>query len=815
MEIQTKTDAERDSAKREALRAQDAGDRHPLEVVEPRIPPVRGLAPLHNARGQMFSALDIKRWLRLNRIVYKADKVDLLLHGAQPAYIEEVLDYSAFLDMRASLRTDASTPPPTPETLRAQGWFDVFLNMGAAAATEFDAWLDACKQADLPIRVQIQAPFAGDFDADTFLDKLTAHGVVLLNVALYDPFHAPGSCLGSGQEAATVAIMAALAEGAESRGMESNILGVPFCQIPRESWLRTVNSPQFFADHSQYEQRAYDLAKRLYPRRKYVATKVLQIYLGRYTSFRNPIDEAIIRYLMYKRPALFARALGWHKISRHLSLWPWAARPATQEKALAAAEKKRRQQEKQWRKSTTSECVKCSMRLLCDRATPEFRTILPGLKVKAQDGDLYYSPLHWSTKQPKYYDAVDRDRRAFSEGHLALAHDALSLVNNTKPYHEVDSFDYFVEDAYSEQMPGGVRWFGVANTEKISSPLTCMQPPFTVAATFGGGIAEYIGFSFGRHCKLVCPMEAYAHKLVLHVATDGHYVLLRDGKPVRPVEFAGAHYAPLRLGGYLEPCISVWNIDHTLVTQTVQIWKGDAAGQDDLSRIKYTVLLVSTRYARRLQAVLQNIAHQTDVSLREIEVVIGYVPGLDATDDLIDSMSQVYPELRIVRSPFPKENTNSKGFLLNESARMAQGEWVLIIDSDILLPPRWMAALDAVPEDVHFAAPDGRKMLSPETTAKVLLGEVQPWTEWENLLETAGEFRLREAWGVPIGFCQCVRRSCLEKVKYNEYDHFEGADWQFGVDMRNQFGKEQRLSGLPVLHLDHGGSQWYGTQKHL
>ncbi|MCL4218885.1 MAG: hypothetical protein KJ052_18030, partial [Candidatus Hydrogenedentes bacterium] len=78
METQTKTDAERDSAKREALRAQDTGGRHPLEVVEPRIPPVRGLAPLHNAGGQMFSALDIKRWLRLNRIVYKAGKVELI-----------------------------------------------------------------------------------------------------------------------------------------------------------------------------------------------------------------------------------------------------------------------------------------------------------------------------------------------------------------------------------------------------------------------------------------------------------------------------------------------------------------------------------------------------------------------------------------------------------------------------------------------------------------------------------------------------------------------------------------------------------------
>ena len=68
---------------------------------------------------------------------------------------------------------------------------------------------------------------------------------------------------------------------------------------------------------------------------------------------------------------------------------------------------------------------------------------------------------------------------------------------------------------------------------------------------------------------------------------------------------------------------------------------------------------------------------------------------------------------------------------------------------------------------------------------------------------------------MPIGFCQCVRTKCMESVKYNEYEHFEGADWRFGVDIREQFSKELRLEGKPVLHLDHGGSQWYGTQKHF
>ena len=60
-----------------------------------------------------------------------------------------------------------------------------------------------------------------------------------------------------------------------------------------------------------------------------------------------------------------------------------------------------------------------------------------------------------------------------------------------------------------------------------------------------------------------------------------------------------------------------------------------------------------------------------------------------------------------------------------------------------------------------------------------------------------------------------MRTECLEEIPYEELDHFEGADWRFGVAVRQKYGREKRLSGIPVMHLDHGGSQWYGTKKHM
>jgi hypothetical protein len=225
------------------------------------------------------------------------------------------------------------------------------------------------------------------------------------------------------------------------------------------------------------------------------------------------------------------------------------------------------------------------------------------------------------------------------------------------------------------------------------------------------------------------------------------------------------------------------------------------------------VVIVSTRYARRLQAVLQSLAHQVNFGLDKLEVIVAYVPGLDPTDDLIDGMQMTYPNLRIHRSPFPEPYANSKGFMINETVKMAQGEWTVLVDSDMVLPPNLFERIEEVEAGCHFIATDGRKMLTPETTAKILVGEVQPWRDWDSLMRDPGEFRQREAHGVPVGFFQCVRAFCWEKVRYEELDHFEGSDMRFGLRIIDTFGSPTRLEGVALLHLDHGGSQWYGTQK--
>ncbi|HEO70185.1 MAG TPA: glycosyltransferase, partial [Candidatus Hydrogenedentes bacterium] len=277
--------------------------------------------------------------------------------------------------------------------------------------------------------------------------------------------------------------------------------------------------------------------------------------------------------------------------------------------------------------------------------------------------------------------------------------------------------------------------------------------------------------------------------------------------------FAGSGPVPLRLPDRVTPKLSLWDIDGSIVTQLVRIWEdqGEAGGLD---RIKYSVIVVCSRYARRLEAALQAIAHQRDFDLSLLEVIIAYVPGIDAVDDVIESMQLAHPDLRILRSTFSKKKMRAKGFLINESLKLASGEWIVLMDADAVVAPDMFARVDGLEKSAHFIVPDGRKMLSPEVTARILLGEIKPWEQWDELLKGPGEYRRREAGGIPIGFCQLVRAECIDAAKYAEMNHFEYSDMWFSMTIREKFGAETWLTGAPVAHLDHGGSQWYGTESH-
>ncbi len=780
-----------------------------LRVVERRIPPSRGLIAVHNRVGRVFAPVDLNRWLRLQRHMFKADKADVLANGEAIDLLEHLLPAAAALDLRLSLRTDASGPVAHLRALAAAGLFDVFLCPTDNDVKQLTSWLTACRDLDLPIRLQLQAPFSPQMNIADTTEFLARHGVVRVNLALADHFSSDPDSPEPVVSTESLATMQALAAGLEARGVEANLFHIPYCLLEKTNWSRAQGTRQLAMDHAHYLTDAQRLCAKLFDRGPVVASMILRILLSNATLRRQPADNVLLPGLLHRQYAyLFARIF--RRLTIHLRILKSAPAPKT----ATTHELLPREPNSSAKETANPECEACALKRVCDRDTPELRRHLPGAKLHAVPGEHVVSPLHFAALQPKYYDALDRARLDVEDRRGDLTAEALAFITNRPPDLLVGPQDYSVEGAYFDRMESGLKWWSLSNIERLSTPLGTFTPPFTISVDFGAGIADYIGFSLGRHCKLVCPMEAYRHNLTLHVAADGRFILLRDRVPVRPVEFEGLYYLPIRLGERFQPRISAWNIDECIATQNVRVWTSAERSNTDRA-VKYSIIIVSTRFTRRLHSVLRSLAHQKNFDLNSVEVIICYVPGIDASDDLIDSVTMTYPNLHIVRSAFPERYMNSKGFLINETAKIARGEWVMLLDSDTLLPPDYFAKIEALSATSEFIAPDGRKLLPKDVTARILMGEVDPWDHWQDLLNGPGEFRHRETWGIPVGFCQTFRAKYLQMFPYLEVDHFETADMQFGGQLKMHLGEETRLSGTPVIHLDHGGSQWYGTQKHM
>ena len=786
------------------------------DVHEQRVPPVRGIVPFQNNRGRPFPVIDLRRWIRLSRVLFKTEKIDLMVKGEVPSSFDEVLAYSVDADIglgvNLSLRTDCSARPPDLAALKLRKLYDVFLCPGAWNAPHLQVWLDACGEAGLPIRMQVVPPFGDGFDVRSFADTVVSAGVKVVNISVADPLAVPKRSANAEESEARLKDMLALAVRLNDLGVEANLVGVPFCLVPENDRALVSNSQQFFRDHQQYMKEAHDFALKLYGRRPWVAGKILLLKLGRITSRGTMADLYLLAWLANEHPYAHAAVSLWRKVTRHIGILNRL--PKALDQSEAAFEAKFKKQDKEREKRIGPLCAACGLRRICDRESPEFKRALNGLSLDPQPGELRVDPLFYAKAQRKHYDSVDAARRSWSESELELAREANCIVDGEPPDRDFGFTHYSAQNTFSMQLPGAVQWFSLSNTENVSTALAWLEAPFTVSIVFGGGIADYIGFSLGRLTKVLCPMEGYSHRLTLHVDREGRYVLLRDGRPVRPVAFQGRFGVPSLIPSVTPVRLSIWNIDRYIYTQNLLIWEGEAKAAQRQAKVTYSIVVVCMRFSRRLQAVLQCIAHQEGIDFDSIEVVVAYIPGLDATDDVIASMEQAHPQLRIVRAPFSERHNNAKGLLINQAIEMASGEWTILLDSDILLPPDLIARLQNAPENANFIAPDRRKMLTAETTAKVLLGEVKPWQDWQQLLDGPGEVRVQEGGNLPIGFFQCVRTEFAKEIKYEEYSHYQGADWDFIVKVYDKGGPGTWLKDVTALHLDHGGSQWYGARKH-
>lgn len=419
---------------------------------------------------------------------------------------------------------------------------------------------------------------------------------------------------------------------------------------------------------------------------------------------------------------------------------------------------------------------------------------------------------HEASSALAYYDEVDIARLDSTTRLESLAREALQWKGASAPDAIFESGDWGFENAFHDPMPGVNQLHVLLPGEKRGTKLPFLKLPFMVSVTVGGGMADSVGFAIGRYIRIACPMVATSHQLTLYAAADGSYVLLRDGHAVLPEALGGTAYTPARLpeGAHLQ--LAVWNPEASLSATALEVWSTVPSFEKQRD-FEVSVLLFSTRFSRRLQAALSCIAHQRGIALEKIQCIIALVPGLDAAEDVLDSVRRVYPALSIEAVALPERFAHAKGFALNECLARAIGPLTVLIDSDILLPPDFLTESVTASRGHAFIAPAGRAMLGPDETARILMGVLAPWEHFDELREGAPDFRVEEnPEQVPIGYCQVFPTETGRTVRYPEYDHFQGADYEFGAALRERLGVPFRLP-LPVLHLDHGTRQWFGAQK--
>lgn len=761
----------------------------PFRETSETLPPARGFVPAHNRRRARWDAVDLKRWLRYNRLHLKTLKIDVFDGLPSESSFEELLDYARDIDLRLSLRITCESPPCDLIRLREQGLLDVYLTPRPTDSPHFRAWLDGCRAAAIPVRLQLLPPWRHSGDPESSARILVDSGVVAVTLAMndrvLDQFHAERAV-----PAEEWAHLNRFAKTLVDAGIEMVFVGVPEMNI--EPAIRTFMISQRVEgmDVHTYDARSLDWALQFYEKRRNAARIALVITLAGETSRLNKVDNLVIQFLLHKREWLLEKVLFWHKLTRFHprlrgaphALGDWHSPPL-------------------WRGLLTASLL---------------RPKVSGLSAPlASSGSSGKSTTEDAPARIRYIDEVDVARLEHFERTQALAREALHFTTNRPPDLELGPEYCHAANGHTEPIPGALRWYGAANVEKLSTECGPFRAPFAVSYTVGGGNAEYLGFAVGKYGRAVCSMTDTSHTLTLFVETGGRWVLLRDGRPVSPVEFDGPCYVPTLFPDQCRIRLSLWNIDGTIVTQSPRVWVQECLPEAPRCAVRYSVVIVCSRYARRLQAALLALVQQRNFDVSNLEVLVAYVPALDATEDVLDSVQAACPALSIRRFPFEERLQTAKGLMINEAVAGAAGEWVVLLDADILVPSRFFAAIDATEPGCHFIAPDGRKMLDRDTTARILLGQIDPYACWDWLMSGPGEFRYREAQNMPIGYCQVVRRICFDTVRYPEYPHFEGADWVFAQDLRKAFGSEKRLDGVAVLHLDHGASQWYGARRHF
>ncbi|PCJ54021.1 MAG: hypothetical protein COA73_14745, partial [Candidatus Hydrogenedentota bacterium] len=416
---------------------------------EHRISSCRGLVLGQTHSGAAIPPHDIKRMLRYNRLVLNAEKADYLALGTQVASLQSLLPSTKEMGLALSLRTDADAPPPDLKQLKIEGLWDVLLTPVSCDAPHLSSWLTVCREADVPIRLQLPLPFPTQSDPEKWARELAdSGGVVLVRFAITDPLVNPTHDV-TAQDAPRHLQWAekAIVE-LEKHDIEAGFLHAPFCFLSESSWQNTLNDPQLNIDHNDYIPAVWDMTKKMWHRSLLTNSILSRSLLSQNTLHKEVVDTLMLPLLLRNG---YLHMMG--RLYRRLTIRFDIFNRLPDETDKAAIEQAQKKAEAKRTNTLGTECAQCALRTICDTHTSTIKKALPGIQSKAIQGDHVVSPLHFNQLQPKYYDAIDVERRDWKPFSQSLAKEALELVTSSPPDKTYTAADYGVEDAYLKILP--------------------------------------------------------------------------------------------------------------------------------------------------------------------------------------------------------------------------------------------------------------------------------------------------------------------------------------------------------------------------
>lgn len=266
-----------------------------------------------------------------------------------------------------------------------------------------------------------------------------------------------------------------------------------------------------------------------------------------------------------------------------------------------------------------------------------------------------------------------------------------------------------------------------------------------------------------------------------------------------------------------EPSIQTILLQNAIATHQSEMGSEDALqatlpapARAPSKRAAVSVITCCHRFLQRLKVFIHSL-HQQEYPLDRIEIVVADPESPDGLLEYLTLCQLAGNKARdgglrapnIIHVTCDPRHYRNRGYLINRAFAQSTGDVIVVADCDCIFSPKFLdqavSAIEASPGTVLGAY---RNFLSPETSAAIITGILDPIKNFEGLTQEDQEEEMGYR-GV-LGYCQVLARKDYARVMYpEEFDRINESDVVFVDRLKSVGVSAMRLKDEVVLHLHH------------